>query len=686
MAKNSTVLSNPNTDRIYKTLLDVSEAISKCRDLHDLFRHLAKLLPPIVGVDFIGFSLYDPQRNVLKDFLIQANVPADILGGMEASLDSHPCGTVFQTQEPILVADILQDKRYPEAFSRMHEDGVNSICMFPLTTAVRKIGAIGFANCKKEAYRESDVEILHQISKQVAVAVDNVLHFQELRKERDHSRLLMEVNNAVVSHLDLQDVFTAVSACLRKVLQHDGSILVLYDRDMQRYRIHILDFEKKDHFVEEGQLTPELKCPSEKTIKTRKPVIYRKHDLETFAIESKIAQGMLDQGVRSLCSVPLMSHDRILGTLDVTRSRENDFTPSDGQLLNEVGQQIAIALENGLAYQEIAALKEKLKKEKLYLEDEIRGDHNFEEILGESSTLKGVLNQVGIVAPTDSTVLIQGETGTGKELIARAIHNMSTRRDRTFVKLNCAAIPTGLLESELFGHEKGAFTGAIGAKIGRFELADLGTLFLDEIGEIPLEFQVKLLRVLQEQEFERLGSTRTVHVNVRVVVATNRDLAQLVAEKEFRDDLYYRLNVFPVSVPPLRERVKDIPLLVRHFTQKFAQQMRKPIETIPSEAIIALQQYPWPGNVRELKNFIERAVILTQGSDLYVPLTELTRAPNGSSGSPATLEQTERNHILQVLRETKWVISGASGAAAKLGIKRTTLTSKMKKLRISRPV
>jgi formate hydrogenlyase transcriptional activator len=330
-------------------------------------------------------------------------------------------------------------------------------------------------------------------------------------------------------------------------------------------------------------------------------------------------------------------------------------------------------------------LKDKLAQEKIYLEDEIRTEHNFEEIIGDSPALKQALKQVEIVAPTDSTVLILGETGTGKELIARAIHNRSNRHERTFVKMNCAAIPMGLLESELFGHERGAFTGAIATKVGRFELADGGTLFLDEVGDIPLELQSKLLRVLQEQEFERLGSTRTIRVNVRLVAATNRNLAQMVAEKEFRSDLYYRLNVFPLSIPPLRERGEDIPTLVRYFVQKFARRMNKPIDTIPSVAIKTFSQYNWPGNVRELENLIERAVILSQNSTLHVPLAEL-QAAVGSAPPAPTLEETEREHILKILKATKWVLSGPSGAAAQLGMKRTTLQSKMQKLGITRPV
>ena len=365
------------------------------------------------------------------------------------------------------------------------------------------------------------------------------------------------------------------------------------------------------------------------------------------------------------------------------------FSPEEIELLGEVAKQIAIAVENAQAYREITELKDRLAKEKLYLEEEIRTEHNFEEIVGESAALRRVLKEVETVAPTDSTVLIRGETGTGKELIARALHELSPRRERTFVKINCAAIPTGLLESELFGHEKGAFTGAITQKIGRFELAHQGTLFLDEVGDIPPELQPKLLRVLQEQEFERLGSTRTIRVDVRLVAATNRDLAQMVADGQFRSDLYYRLNVFPVVLPPLRERRDDIPRLVRHFAQKFARRMGRRIETIPAEAMDALVRYPWPGNIRELENVIERAVILSRGPELKIPLSEFkqqTKAASADlSSSLSTLEEAEREHILRVLGETHWILGGPAGAAFKLGMKRTTLQSKMRRLGIARP-
>ena len=467
------------------------------------------------------------------------------------------------------------------------------------------------------------------------------------------------------------------------MIPHDLAWFCLYDPATHQLQSHALDFPSHQDFVEAGDPIPLEGTPEGLAFTTQQPVLIRNLSLTEFPAE--IIKRGAAAGLKSGCAVPLISHGRALGTLSVVSTRAEAFSDDDAKLFSWIGAQVALAATNSMAYQEISSLRDKLAKEKLYLEEEIQTEYNFEEIVGDSRALKLLLKEIQTVAATDSTVLILGETGSGKELVARALHNRSNRRERTFVKLNCAAIPTGLLESELFGHERGAFTGAIATKIGRFELADRGTIFLDEVGEIPLELQVKLLRVLQEQEFERLGSTRTIHVNVRVIAATNRDLGQMVEEQKFRSDLYYRLKVFPITVPPLRDRAEDIPLLVRHFAQKLALRMKKRIETIPSEAMKALQAYHWPGNVRELENFIERAVILTQGPDLFVSLAELKRAPSQTTNSETTtLEQAEREHILKALRESEWIIGGPVRAAAKLGMKRTTLQSKMQKLGISR--
>jgi formate hydrogenlyase transcriptional activator len=497
--------------------------------------------------------------------------------------------------------------------------------------------------------------------------------------------LLLEVNQAAVAHLDLRDLFTAIAGCLRRLLGHDYTSLALYDPDSHGLRLHALDFATGTGLIQEGVLVPLDDAPAGRAFRTRQPVRFDALALADFPVG--FVRTLLAEGVQSLCCVPLATGGRILGTLNAASRRPDAFSQADADLLRQVAHPIAAAVANALAFREIADLKNRLAEEKLYLEEEIRTEHNFEEIVGESAALQRVLQELAVVAPTDSAVLIRGETGTGKELIARAIHHLSGRRERTFVKLNCAAIPTGLLESELFGHEKGAFTGAIAQKVGRFELAHRGTLFLDEVGDIPPELQPKLLRVLQEQEFERLGSTKTVRVDVRLVAATNRDLARLVAERQFRSDLYYRLNVFPLTLPPLRERRDDIPRLVRYFTQQAGRRMGKRIETIPAEDMGALCQYHWPGNVRELENFIERAVILSRGTTLRAPLAELEAPPpEAAEGGPVTtLETAEREHILRALKEANWVIGGTTGAAARLGMKRTTLNSKMRKLGITRP-
>jgi formate hydrogenlyase transcriptional activator len=675
-----------------RLLLEVSEAIASHRDLEALFRDLAQRLPQIVPFDFINAVLHEPARDVMRLWLLVTSQPSTISPGLELPVDESPGGVVWKTQRPLTVNDVTQERRFPKLMAMLRENGVQSFCAVPLTTAQRRLGAMGFGSLQQRAYQEAEINFMQQVANQVAVAVDNVLHAasaqsaqRQLQDERDRTQLLLEVNNAVVAHLNLDDLFTAVSACLRKVIKHDGSSLVLYEPETRQYRVHVLDFTKNTSFIEEGQADPQCKGPSGMAMSTKKPAVLTEQDLKNMASESKVCEHLLDEGVKSLCSIPLLSHDRVLGALNIGRRRDDAFGQEEIELLGQVAQQIALAVENALAHRKIVEFTDRLAKEKSYLENEIRTEHNFEEIIGESPALKRVLKQVEIVAPTDSTALILGETGTGKELIARAIHNLSGRQARTFVKLNCAAIPTGLLESELFGHEKGAFTGAIATKVGRFELADGGTLFLDEVGDIPLELQSKLLRVLQEQEFERLGSTRTIRVDIRLVAATNRDLAQAVADKQFRSDLYYRLNVFPMVSPPLRERPEDIPLLVRYFAQKHSRRMNKQIERIPSETMTALSRYHWPGNVRELENLIERAAILSPGVELHVPLAELKATASEVDQPVTTLEAAEREHILRALQAAKWVISSPSGAAAKLGMKRTTLQSKMQKLGISRP-
>jgi formate hydrogenlyase transcriptional activator len=604
-----------------------------------------------------------------------------------------PGGWVWQTQQPWVVSHLDEDKKFPELSNWLCDRGVRSLCVVPLTTALRKLGALAFGSRFEAAYSEADVTFLQQVARQVAVAVDNAHNFAEaqsvqkqLEEERDRLGLLLDVNNTVVSVLDLHELLKAVSDSLRRLVPHEYASLSLYDAESQTLQIHALDFPVSKGLLQEGLSIPVEGSPTGRAIQTRQPVLITRGDIEQFG--SDIARLILAEGLKSAYCLPLISHDRPLGTLVVASLTDENFPEKDAQLLQHVANQIAIAVENSLAFHQVVDRANRLSEEKLYLQDEIRTEYNFEEIVGQSPALKRILQQIATVAPTDSTILIQGETGTGKELIARAIHNLSARRDRTLVKVNCAAIPTGLLESELFGHEKGAFTGAIAQRIGRFELAHHGTLLLDEVGDIPLELQPKLLRVLQEQEFERLGSARTVRVDVRLVAATNADLAQKVTDNQFRSDLFYRLNVFPVVMPPLRERREDIPLFVRYFAQKYARRMKKPIDTIPVKSMSALSEYHWPGNIRELENFIERAVILSRGSALELPLAELKQRSNStpavSLSGFATLEHAEKEHIIRALGETHWVIGGPGGAAARLGMKRTTLQSRMRKLGINR--
>ena len=674
----------------YRTLLEVSESIAAHRDLGELFHELAQSLHRVVRFDQMRLTLHDAQRNIMRVHILEGrDRSSDPLGCQELPVQDSPGGWAWETQQPLVVSKLENETRFPRVTSLLRQQGVKSFCVVPLTTAQRRLGALVFASLQEAAYDEVDLQFLQQVAKQVAVAVDNALNYQdvqryqqELSRERDHLRLLLEVNNAVVSNLELKPLFAAITTSLRKVIQHEYTSLALYEADSNRLRLHALDFPDGKGLIHEGIQAPIDDSPGGLAFTTREPALVNAGDLEGF--HSEFVQQLRAEGVRSVCSLPLIAPSRILGTLNLASVRDGNFTEEDTELLSQVASQIAIALENALAFRQIDELKNKLAKEKLYLEDEIRSEYNFEEMIGESPALRRILKQVETVAPTDSIVLILGETGTGKELIARAMHNLSSRRERTFVKMNCAAIPTGLLESELFGHERGAFTGAIAQKVGRFELAHQGTLFLDEVGDIPLEMQAKLLRVLQEQEFERLGSTRTLRVNVRLVAATNRDLAQMVADREFRSDLYYRLNVFPITVPPLRERPEDIPLLVRYFAQQYAQRMHKRIETIGAETLTALAHYPWPGNIRELENLIERSVILSQGPELRVLVGELKLQATAASNGVATLETAEREHILRALRETDGVIGGPSGAAARLGMKRTTLQSRIRKLGLSR--
>jgi len=502
-------------------------------------------------------------------------------------------------------------------------------------------------------------------------------------RKRAEEAVMLQLSGALLANMDVRKMLEAFSASLKDVIPHDAATLGLYEAATGRMTVQFLGSDEGGTRRGEVRL-PLDGSPAGQAFRKGQPVILDRILDSPFARES--VRHLTELGMRSGCWVPLQNRGETIGTLMVASRTEGAFGPEQAQMLTEVGSHMAMAVGTAVAYKQIGELRDKLSQEKRYLEEEINLENNFEDIVGESAGLKQVLKQIETVAPTDATVLIQGETGTGKELLARAIHRLSGRRERTFIKLNCAAIPAGLLESELFGHEKGAFTGAIARKVGRLELAHEGTLFLDEVGEMPLDLQPKLLRALQEREIERLGGTRPIAVNVRLIAATNRDLAQMVAEKQFRSDLFYRLKVFPIFAPPLRERAGDIPVLVRHFVAAHSRRMGKTIDTIPEDAMRALTKWSWPGNIRELENLLERAVILTRGSALFVPLAELQVAEEEAAAlvETSTLHEAERDHILRVLRETKGQIGGDDGAAARLGLKRTTLNSKLKKLGIER--
>jgi formate hydrogenlyase transcriptional activator len=607
--------------------------------------------------------------------------------------EETPASWVYQNQEPVVVRLADQEIRFPHMVDWLAQLGLNSACVLPLSTAHRRLGSLGFASRFEDAYSPEEQQFLSLVANQIALAIDDARAQQRLR-------LLLDLTNRVMSKLELPDLLQEISASIRQIMHCDSVAVGLPDRETGEVHRYVMDFSETVPHSDVDPNHPEIgeseaiREVAQQVFRTGRSVLLSKEEL---AAEPRA----IAMGFTCFSLLPLISRERVLGVLSLGSLRENVFTEDVLGFLGQVANQIALAVENASAYGEISQLKDRLARENVYLESEIRSELHFEDIVGKSEALRRVLSEIETVAPADSTVLIYGETGTGKELVARAVHNVSSRKSNAFVKLNCAAIPTGLLESELFGHEKGAFTGAISQRVGRFELAHRGTIFLDEIGEIPLELQPKLLRVLQEREFERLGSTRTLRTDARLIAATNRDLKAMVDEQKFRSDLYYRLNVFPIRVPALRERKEDIPLLVRHFVQQFSQRNNRVINSIPSETIAALVRYHWPGNIRELQNVIERAVIISKSPVLNVALGELQSdtiqkpreaAPNVTPAEHLSeqanlhhvLEETERTQILRALEACNGLITGPNGAAARLGIKRSTLQLRMQKLGIRR--
>jgi formate hydrogenlyase transcriptional activator len=674
-----------------ESVLNLQKLIFAGSPLSEVLTHIAQLVESqaegmsctIWLPDEDGKELYCAAAPSLPGFVDQA-------GTMTVGPKGGSCGTAIYRREPVYVTDVLTDPIWDKYRDRMLPYGIRSVWSRPLFTSEGKaLGTFSINYRESRSPSANDLQLIENASYITGIAIERHMKEQALQRERDRLRLLLEITKGATSRLDLRQVVEALSTNLFKVMQCDVSALLLPDSESVELRVTMLHNPDARGPFREGSLVPMNSSISGQVLRKAKSI--RIDSFEQVREDPEIYgnpdghllyERVIEEGLRTGCYLPLVGRNRAVGVLMLCRRSDNAFEKDDVILLEQVACQVAIAVENTLEYEKATKDRDKETKQRRYLEEEIRAE--FGEIVGESPTLKTTLSLVSVVAPTDSSVLILGETGTGKELVARAIHKLGSRSEKGFVKLNCAAIPLGLLESELFGHEKGAFTGAIAQKTGRFELADKGTLFLDEVGDIPLELQAKLLRVLQEQEFERLGSNRTHKVDVRLIAATHRDLPAMVKQGTFRDDLYYRLKVFPIQVPALRQRREDIPRLVRHFTALYAQRMNKRIDVIPADTMDALARYPWPGNIRELQNFIERAVILSPQSTLRAPTSELEPLkPHKGSNAPMNgLAEVERDHILRALEVSNWVISGA---AVRLRMKRTSLVYRMKKLDIRRP-
>ena len=566
-------------------------------------------------------------------------------------------------------------------------------CLLPLAAEGRIFGGCEFIRDDNRPWTEKEYQRLHTFTQIVAVVteqiqsrVSNNVDYDLLCRERDNFRILVAITNAVLSRLDIDELVSEVAKEIHRYFRIDAISVVLRSNRKGKLNIYSTHYLDASHPVHDQSEVDEAGTLTERVFKSKEMLLLNLHEHDPLAPYEKMLFEMWDNKIQTLCLLPLMSVNTLLGVLKLAQCDEKVFTTTNLKLLRQIAERVSIAIDNALAYREIQRLKERLVDENLALTEQLNNvESEFGEIIGRSEAMNSVLKQVEMVAQSDSTVLILGETGTGKELIARAIHNLSGRNSRRMVKMNCAAMPAGLLESDLFGHERGAFTGASAQRIGRFELADKSSLFLDEVGDMPIELQPKLLRVLQEQEFERLGSNKLIHTDVRLIAATNRDLKQMVADREFRSDLYYRLNVFPIHLPPLRERPEDIPLLVKAFTFKIARRLGRNIDSIPAETLRLLSRMEWPGNVRELENVIERAVLLTRGSVLQLSLPEMSLETEPLPAEVLPEEgEDEYQLIVRVLKESNGVVAGPKGAAQRLGLKRTTLLSRMKRLGINK--
>jgi formate hydrogenlyase transcriptional activator len=677
-----------------QSVLDILELILAGSELSEVLTIIAQFVESQGNGLFCTVWLPDAKGKYLHCVAAPSlpGFPAAV-GRMAVAPNGASCGTAVYRREPVYVSDILDEPIWDDYRDRMLPFGIRAVWSRPLFTRDgRVLGTFALLYRDVRTPDGVDLQLIENASQIAAIAIERHINEEALRHERDRLRLLLEITSNVTSRLDFRQVVEALSNNLYRVMQCDVSALLLPDAESGELRVSILHNPNARGPMREGSLVPMNGSISGHVLRKAKSVridsfekVHEDPEIYGNPEGQLLYKRVIEEGLKTGCYLPLVGRNRVLGVLMLSRRSDNTFEDDDLIFLEQVAHQVAIAVENALEYENAIRDRDKEAKQRRYLEEEIRTQCGA--IVGDSPALRTALQLVSVVAPTDSSVLILGETGTGKELIARGLHDLSARRDRAFVKLNCAAIPLGLLESELFGHEKGAFTGAIAQKVGRFELAHKGTLFLDEVGDIPLELQAKLLRVLQEQEFERLGSNRTHKVDVRLIAATHRDLSGMVKQSTFREDLYYRLKVFPINVPPLRQRTEDIPKLVRHFAELYARRMNKRIDEIPSETMDRLVRYAWPGNVRELQNFIERAVILSPHSVLRAPTSELESIPSYTDANIAMtgLQEVERDHIIRALEASNWVVGGRNGAAERLGMKRTSFVYRMRKLRISRP-
>ena len=673
----------------YKTLLEVSSAIARQPNLEAALKSIHRFLSAVVPFESVAILLLSEDgRSVCLRAVEAASTDSEVRVGTELPHAGTVIERAIEEQRPAYIPDVPSEMSKVNIWVRQAKTTrLRSAYLFPLSTPRRRLGVLSVGSVEPGEFSAEDISLIESVASHVATALENAIAFdkaesyqKQLVHERDRSRLLLEINNHLISHLNVDDLLRAASASIRKHFANNFAGFWIIDKERNRLDCAALDSESKGFLADLPMA--ELTDEDLERIRARQPQLLSQADMER--LPAPVLDSLISEGIECLAIAPLGTSNGPLGVITLGSRRANHFGIEDLEVLSQVATQISLALDNALAYARLNASRNRLEEERLYLESEIRAEYNFEDIVGKSEALRKVLEQIAIVAPTDSTVLLHGETGTGKELVARAVHSLSPRKDRTFVRLNCAAIPSGLVESELFGHERGAFTGALMQRRGRFELADRGTLFLDEIGDISLDLQPKLLRALQEHEFERLGSTKTIHVDVRLIAATHRDLTAMIRGGQFREDLFYRLNVFPIEVPPLRQRREDIPLLVHYFVGGLARRMQKKIGSIPKRAMDALTNAPWPGNIRELENFIERCVILTQGDELVVPTEELLRSASTPIASASTFHDAERQAIIEALKACSGRIAGAGGTAERLGLKRTTLQNKMRRLNISR--